>query len=191
MTDSGPQFWIDQDGETTKLPQPPNKRILEVKEQLNGVVRQFELECWLNHRDLIVGRWVAGNANPYGLPSDLVSWGVWWRLRPYGIYRIHHADGQLYGYRADVLDRVEISTEGVRYRDLLLDAWVTPDRKVFLEDEDEVAVASLSGQLSSRDQRRIARARLLLTQGWDRIETRVDSAIESAISAIADKTHRD
>lgn len=191
MTDSGSQFWIDHGGGSIPLPRPPNKRMLEVKEQLNGVVRQFELECWLSHRDLIVGRWVAGQDNPYGLPSDLVSWGVWWRLRPYGIYRIHYADGELYGYRADVLDRVEISPEGVCYRDLLLDAWVTPDHKVYLEDEDEVAIASSSGHLSCRDQRRIARTQLLLIQGWDRIEARVDSAIGSAISAIAGKNRRD
>ncbi len=166
------------------LPPPPVERMGEVKEQLDGVVRRFDLECWLRRDDVIVGRWVAGPSNVYEAPPRLTSWGVWWRTRSYGAYRTHHADGSLRGYRVDALDRVRISAEGVRYRDLLLDAWVTPERKVHLEDEHDVAAATVSGALTFFEQRRVARTRLLFTRGWPRIEARVDAAIAEAIAAV-------
>jgi len=176
---------MQQGRERILLPPPPLERMQEVKEQLDGVVRRFELECWLRRDDLIVGRWLAGPFNAYDAPPTLTSWGVWWRRRPYGAYRTHHADGSLRGYRVDALDRVRITGEGVRYRDLLLDAWVTPERQVHLEDEHEVAEATISGRLTFHEQRRVARTRLLFTRGWGRIEARVDQAIAEAVAAVA------
>jgi predicted RNA-binding protein associated with RNAse of E/G family len=84
----------------------------------------------------------------------------------------------------DAVDRVRISAEGVRYRDLLLDAWVTPERTVHLEDEHDVAAATVSGQLTFYEQRRVARTRLLFTRAWSRIEARVDAAIAEAIAVV-------
>jgi hypothetical protein len=166
------------------LPPPPVERMLEVKEQLDGVVRRFDLECWLRRDDVIVGRWVAPFAAGTEARPTLTSWGVWWRTRSYGAYRTHHADGSLRGYRVDALDRVRISAAGVHYRDLLLDAWVTPDRKVHLEDEHDVAAATVSGQLTFFEQRRVARTRLLFRRAWPRIEARVDAAIAAAIASV-------
>ena len=165
------------------LPPPPTERMWEIKEQLDGVVRRFDLECWLRREDLIVGRWVAPPSSDDALPT-LTSWGVWWRTRSYGAYRTHHADGSLRGYRVDALDQVRISAEGVHYRDLLLDAWVTPERKVHLEDEHDVAAATVSGQLTFFEQRRVARTRALFTRAWPRIEARVDGAIAAAIARV-------
>jgi hypothetical protein len=158
--------------------------VQEVKEKFDGRVQTFALERWLQTPDLFVGRWVAEAGNDFGAPVGLMSWGVWWRTRAYGAYRIHAADGSLLLYRFDALDRVRIDVGGVRYRDLLLDARIRRDADgavtVRLEDEDEVAEAVTEGTLSTRAQRRVRWTRALFMRGADRLLARVDTAIELA-----------
>ncbi len=157
----------------------------EIKEKFDGRVQRFQLERWLQTPDLFVGRWRAEAGNASGAPAGVTSWGVWWRTRAYGAYRIHAADGSLLLYRFDALDRVRISANGVRYRDLLLDARirreVEGELSVRLEDEDEVQEAVGQGQLSAHAQRRVRWTRELFVQGAERLLGRVDAAIRLAI----------
>lgn len=169
---------------TWPLPEPPARRITEVKEQIDGTSRRFDLECWLWTPELVVARWVAGPDSGYRAPAGLYSWGVWSRTRPYGAYRIHLPDGRLRGYRLDVIERVRISTDEVRYRDLVLDAWIRPGRAVQLEDEDEVEEAVAAGAMTSHEQRRVRCVCELFLRRPEAIMRRVDAAVERALASV-------
>ena len=80
---------------TQDLPPAPDARARECKQKLDGSAQRFELEPWLVTPQCFVGRWTAGPDNPFGARAGITSWGVWWRTRPYGVYRIHDVDGAL------------------------------------------------------------------------------------------------
>ena len=190
------------------LPPAPDARARECKQKLDGSTQRFELEPWLVTPRCFVGRWTAEPDNPFGARAGITSWGVWWRTRPYGVYRIHDVDGALLLYRLDVVKDVRISADGVRYRDLILDAHFRPqDRRrpkdrsrprddaglsdgsarkldVRLEDEDELEQLVREGLLSAADQRRVRWTRELFLRRPERIAHRVDAAIEEAIVTV-------
>ncbi len=171
-----------------EIPPPPEARAIEVKEKVDGSRQTFPLERWLQTRDLLVGRWVADADNDFGAPAGLTSWGVWWRTRPYGAYRIHDVDGALLSYRLDAVGDVRIDGEGVRYRDLVLDARIRTEAgvpRVRLEDEDELEAAAAAGLVSLREQRRVACTRLLFLHRPERLVARIDEAIEQAVQTVA------
>ncbi len=193
---------------TQDLPPAPNARARECKQKLDGSTQRFELERWLVTPQCFVGRWTAGPDNPFGARAGITSWGVWWRTRPYGVYRIHDVDGALLLYRLDVVKDVRIGADGVQYRDLILDAHFRPkDRSrlkersrpkddngssdggprkldVRLEDEDELETVVREGLLSAADQRRVRWTRELFLRRPERIAHRVDAAIEEAIATV-------
>lgn len=166
------------------LPPPPQRRIVEVKEKLDGTVMRFDLECWLQTPDLVVGRWVAEAGNAFGAPPGTTSWGVWWRSRPYGAYRLHAPDGALRAYRLDALERVRIGGSEVRYRDLLLDVWIDRDGVARVEDEEEVAAAVAAGTMTAHQHRRVRCTREIFLQRAEAIVARVDEAVEAAVAAV-------
>lgn len=166
------------------LPEPPARRIVEVKEALAGGRRRFDLECWLHTPAVVVGRWRATAGNDYGVPAGTTSWGVWWRTRPYGVYRFHDSGGALRGYRVDALERVRITAAEVCYRDLLLDGRISPEGEVRIEDEEEVAAAVAAGLMTRGQERRARCVGALLLQRGSRIVARVDAAVAAAVAAV-------
>ena len=164
------------------LPDPPPGRLLEVKERLQGSPLRFSLERWLVTESLAVGRWLAFDDRYAAAGTS--SWGCWWRGRPYGAYRIHRPDGSLRSYRIDVVEAVRIAPDVVRYRDLLLDAWILPSGDFRLEDEDEVAVALDSGALSVAQHRRICRVQVLIERRASELTRRIDAAIAEAVERV-------
>jgi predicted RNA-binding protein associated with RNAse of E/G family len=154
---------------------------VEVKEALLGEARRFDLECWLASPDLVVARWVAEAGNGFGVPAGTFSWGVWWSRRPIGAYRMHTPAGELRRYRVDAIEELRIGEGEVRYRDLLLDAWIAPDGEVTFEDEDEVAEAIEAGRLSREQRWRIDWVRGVLESRADDVRAWVDRAIEKAV----------
>ena len=167
------------------LPPAPARRIWEIKERLNGEQLRFELECWLQSERLVVARWLAPPGNPYGIPAGTFSWGCWWRDRSYGAYRIHRPDGSLRAYRLDAVERVRIGPQAVHYRDLLLDAWLTPDGALRLEDVEEVEEEIAAGRLSAHERRRIDCTRLIFERRGAQIVARIDAAIAAAVARVA------
>jgi predicted RNA-binding protein associated with RNAse of E/G family len=90
-------------------------------------------------------------------------------------------------YRLDAVDRVRIGPDGVRYRDLLLDALIRPrdgELEVRLDDEDEVEAAIASGLLDAHAARRVRWARELFLRRPEAITRRVDAAITLAIETV-------
>ncbi len=169
-----------------RLPPAPAARLVEVKRKLDGEEQRFDLERWLVRPDLVVGRWLAGPDNPFGLPADSYSWGVWRPRLPIGVYRLHAPDGTLLRYRLDVVEDVEVGDGEVRYRDLLLDASFLPgpapgDYALRFEDEDEVAAAVAAGRLSRAQRWRIAWVRGVLAERPSEVRGWVDRAIAAAV----------
>ena len=164
------------------LPDPPSGRLLEVKERLQGAPLRFSIERWLVTESLAVGRWFASDDRYVAAGTS--SWGCWWRGRPYGAYRIHRPDGSLRSYRIDVVEAVRITADVVRYRDLLLDAWILPSGALRLEDEDEVAAALDAGVLSPAQQRRICRTKALIERRTGELTRRIDAAIAEAVARV-------
>ena len=167
-------------GGSLALPDPPTGRLLEVKERLQGAPLRFSIERWLVTESLAVGRWLA--LDDRYVAAGTSSWGCWWRGRSYGAYRIHRPDGSLRSYRIDVVEAVRITADVVRYRDLLLDAWILPSGALRLEDEDEVAAAVEAGSLSAAQQRRICRAKVLIERRTRELTRRIDAAIAEAVA---------
>ena len=187
---------------TPSLPAAPAARSVELKQKLDGSIERFELERWLVTPQCFVGRWRAEPGNRFGARAGITSWGVWWTTRPYGVYRLHDDDGSLLLYRLDVVKDVHISADGVRYRDLILDALFRPQDEgrprnegprsdsgagefnVRLEDEDEVETALHDGLLSAHDARRVRWTRELFLRRSERIVARVDAAVDQAVAAV-------
>ena len=167
------------------LPPPPARRITEVKEPLEGVAQEFDLECWLRSDNQAVGRWPAVEGNAFGLLAGGWSWGVWGTQRPYGAYRMHDPGGTLQGYRIDAVSDVRISDAEVRYRDLLLDARITPGGEVTLEDEDEAERAVAEKKLSLREQWALAWVRGVLESRPEVLVHQIDAAIARAVAEVA------
>ena len=171
-----------------RLPPAPAARLVEVKRKLDGQEQRFDLERWLVRPDLVVGRWLAGPDNPFGLPADSYSWGVWRPRLPIGVYRLHAPDGTLLRYRLDVVEDVEVGDGEVRYRDLLLDASLLPgpapgDYALRFEDEDEVAAAVAAGRLSRAQRWRIEWVRGVLAERPSEVRGWVDRVIAEAVAA--------
>ncbi len=146
------------------------ERIVEVKRRLDGSEERFD--CELVHRT----PWLVAvlfQMRPPRYRSEVDSYGLFWRRRPYNCYyAVRPGDAEAVFTRFDVVRGVDVSEvrEGsgaaaeVRYTDLLLDLWVGPDGARW-EDEDEVAAAVRGGLLSDADRARIERARAVLDGG--------------------------
>ena len=169
-------------GGSLALPDPPAGRLLEVKERLQGAPLRFSIERWLVTESLAVGRWLAWDDRYVAAGTS--SWGCWWRGRSYGAYRIHRPDGSLRSYRIDGVEAGRITADVVRYRDLLLDAWILPSGALRLEDEDEVAAAVEAGALSAAQRRRICRAKVLIERRTHELTRRIDAAIAEAVARV-------
>lgn len=169
-----------------ELPPPPAGRLIERKVGLDGSARDFPLERWLVADDLIVGRWAAIDDPQYEHLAGFTSWGVWWPGLPYGAYRVHRPDGSLRVHRLDALNEVRCDGEVVAFDDLLLDAVISPDGEVSIEDEDEVEQALAEGLLDLEQRWRIAWVRHMFEHRPDLLVRRIDSAIDRAVAHARD-----
>ena len=165
-----------------ELPPVPAGRLIERKVGLDGSARDFPLERWLVADDLIVGRWAAIDDPQYEHLAGFTSWGVWWPGRPYGAYRVHRPDGSLRVHRLDALNEVRCDGEIVAFDDLLLDAVISPDGEVEIEDEDEVEQALAEGLLDLEQRWRIAWVRHMFEHRADLLVHRIDAAIDRAVA---------
>jgi hypothetical protein len=176
-------------GRIARLPGAPPGRLVEVKRKLDGTEQRFDLEPWLVTDELVVGRWLAGPDNGFGLAAGSYSWGVWRPRLPIGVYRLHAPDGALLLHRFDVIEDVEVGDGEVRYRDLLLDARLLPapapgDDRLRFEDEDEVAAAVTAGRLNHAQRWRIEWVRGVLEARPSEVRAWADRAIAEAVAGV-------
>ena len=134
-------------------------RITEVKRRLDGSEQRFDCALVRRASSLVVALYQFDS--PAG-PID--SYGCFWTRRPYLCYHmVHREDGREWATRFDVVREMHLDATEVRYTDLLLDLWVDAEG-VRWEDEEEVEVARLIGDLDASDLARIDRARAVLTR---------------------------
>ncbi len=141
------------------------ERITEVKRHPDGREVRFDLQLIQRYAHLIVARFVhpmALQRDSFTIDHDAISYGFFWRWRPYVMYRMLDASGRLIANRFDVVEDVRLAERTVAYTDLFLDLWVGPDGTPHLEDEDEVTDAGCGGLLSRSQLNRIEETKELL-----------------------------
>jgi len=154
--------------------------VVETKLTLDGRVQSFECAGLLMTPRLAVIRFdhpAERRAGDFFFPAGSHTLGLFWTGRHYNCYRIAGPDGGVIVYRFDVVDRVRIAPSSVRYRDLLLDVWVTPAGEARVEDEDEVEQARAASLLPPGAERIIERTRALLLGQHRRIVAEVEREV--------------
>ena len=124
---------------------------LERKRKPDGSERRYR--CQLEHAaaSLVVVSYVMrqGGAvfgTPIEIPPGSVSYGYFWRSRPYTVYRMRAGD-RVVAHRFDAVAGVRYREGEVAYRDLALDWWLTPGGELIEEDREEFEAAAGSGRL--------------------------------------------
>ena len=169
--------------------------LVETKHRIEKKDQNFELENWLHTPDLVVGRWVSkgGNESPVGA----YSWGVWWKNKNIGVYRIHDPHGNLMAYRLDVLKNVIITTQDkkiyrVEFSDLVVDMWLWPPDidnsvvEVTIEDLFERFCLRKEGKISNEECLMIDNEIESVVKDPKSVINSIDDAINTAISRIDD-----
>lgn len=154
-------------GQHTIPPTQPANRppIIERKIKPDGSIREYPCELVRRDSSLAVVRFVMAKGGeifgtPIHVPPGSVSYGWFWRRRPYNLYRMHTLDGALIAHRFDAVADVALSDGVVEYRDLALDWWIAPDGTIIEEDRDEFDELVLAGRVSDRDAAAVAEATL-------------------------------
>jgi predicted RNA-binding protein associated with RNAse of E/G family len=132
--------------------------ILERKIKPDGTVREYP--CRLVHMEpgFAVIRYTIQHGGsifgtPIEVPPDTISFGYFWKRRPYSIYRMKGPAGQIIAHRFDASTVVAIEPAAITYRDLVLDWWITPDGTIIEEDLDEFEAMVADNRMTPRDHR--------------------------------------
>lgn len=172
--------------------------LLETKHRIGKKSQTFNLENWLHSPDLAVGRWVAVESKDYASPVGAYSWGVWWKNKNIGAYRIHDPHGNLMAYRLDVLKDVVISSHeeecSLTFSDLVVDMWMWPDHEnsagssleMIVEDLDELDTLRDNKIISVEDCLKINDEINAVLSAPEAVAHAIDSAIEKAVSSWID-----
>jgi protein associated with RNAse G/E len=130
------------------LPQP----FRELKRTIHGEERVYDCDAIVVTPSVAIVRYVFTRPlTAGGRTFEPGGWtdGFFWRSRNYNLYHIVSRDGEPIADRFDVIDRVRLTPNGVRYDDLLLDVWIYPDGSTRVEDEDELQAVLPAGLLSA------------------------------------------
>ncbi len=158
-------------------------RITEVKRHLDGRVERFDCLLVTRRPQLIVVRFDHRRTRRAGgllIPAGSRSYGFFWRRRGYVLYRIVGPDGSLIAHRFDVVEDVRLG-DAVSYTDLLLDVWIDPEGRVWVEDEEEVAEHGRHGLLSPAQRARIERTQALLLRRHGSIGREAAGLLDQAV----------
>lgn len=140
-------------------------RISEIKRHIDGSEERYTLTQIHRARHAVIAEYRFKRTyvrDGFTIPRGGKTYGFFWELRPYVMYRILDPEGGLVAHRFDVVEDVRLAERGVSYTDLLLDIWVRPDGTAQVEDEDEVEAARKDGVLSAEDVDQIDRVRDLI-----------------------------
>jgi hypothetical protein len=131
---------------------PPGTMVREVKVRLDGSEVAFDCELLgLSPNVAVVLFRIPGGSSfhtPVHFPPGSLSYGYFWKRRPYNAYRIIGPDGSVIAHRFDAVTDVSLSPGEIRYRDLVLDWWILPGRELLEEDRDEFLEAIEAGLIA-------------------------------------------
>ena len=105
---------------------------------------------------------------PIDIPRGSVSYGYFWRSRPYTVYRMRAGD-RVIAHRFDAVAGVRLREGEVSYRDLALDWWLTPAGELIEEDRDEFEALCDSGAFSPADVAAVSRAGRVIARAPTRL----------------------
>ena len=155
--------------------------VLEVKRFPDGTRQEYACEVVSSGTNLLVVRFrhpSGREAGGFQFHAGSVSYGFFWRHRPYILYAMRSPQGRRIAYRFDVVSEVRLRRDRVEYLDLALDVWLDPSGRTWLEDQDEVAALVAGGLISPEVRARIERTgRYLLRRGPN-----LAAAAEAALS---------
>ena len=140
-------------------------QITEIKRHPEGREHRFKLDLVLQRPHLVIGSFThtrPRHAGGFAFERGALSYGFFWKRRPYVMYRMLDASGILVANRFDVVEDVHLAEGAVSYMDLYLDLWVGAGGTPQFEDEDEVDDARRDGTLSNAQLERINQTRDLL-----------------------------
>jgi hypothetical protein len=127
----------------------PNCR--EVKHLLlTGETRIFYCERLFFQKDCGILKYVLENTvtvNNQILPQNTVTYGFYWRNRPYTLYRWFDPQGVRLGDYFNIADHVNLSPSQFEWRDLIVDIFISPQGVINVLDEDELP-PDLEGKLA-------------------------------------------
>ncbi len=116
--------------------------ITEVKLTASGERQEFACRLVDRSATHVVVFYKSKQARRVGnlqLPKGVVTYGYFWRGRPYNVYHWVHPDGSTLGYYVNLADGVQFRPQTVEWRDLALDLLFSPDGgRVQILDEDQL-----------------------------------------------------
>lgn len=184
------------------------KPLLEIKHSFIKPTIKFYIENWnFEENEVCVGRYVEKKESNYNLPLNSYSWGIWWKNKDIGVYRIHAPNHNIIGYRFDMIQLPTIFTSEVEqqptiiFNDLIADIWIFPRYNAnsvskeyicFVEDIDELYAASRMDTLNNSHSDSCAAVDIDVRHIMSRIDDilldpdeilhEIDTTIEKAIS---------
>ena len=149
-------------------------KIIERKVKVDGSRHEYSCDVVLMTADLLIIAYVmrlGGTLPGVHLPvaPGSVSYGYFWKDRPYSLYRMKRPDGSIIAHRFDAVGDVQWTPELLEYRDLVLDWWLLPDGTLIAEDEGELSELVERGAITGTDVARAEAARDAITASWPSI----------------------
>jgi hypothetical protein len=143
---------------------PGRPRILEVKRTVAGREQRFACEVLERRGDHLVVLFVSPDVmrvHDVELPAGTVTFGHFWRARPYNVYHwLRPRDGTTIGVYANLCDETAFDVDTLTWLDLVVDVLVLPGQPPVILDENE-----LPEDASTALRMRIARAQAELLNG--------------------------
>lgn len=169
------------------MPALPAK-ISERKVKADGSLHEYSCDLLFLTTDVAVIAYVMARG---GVLPDVhlrvepgsISYGYFWRDRPYNLYRMKRPDGSIIAHRFDAVADVVITREAIDYRDTVLDWWLV-DGVLTEEDEDELDDYVARGALPASDRQLAHAARAAVVAGWREIVAEVEE-MERTVLATA------
>lgn len=160
---------------------------VEFKRKPDGGERRYRCALEYASSSLVVVSYVMRQGGgvfgtPIDIPPGSVSYGYFWRFRPYTVYRMRDND-RIVAHRFDAVTGVRLRTGEVSYRDLALDWWLTPGGELIEEDRDEFETLREKGAFSPSDLVAVARAERVISGSSVRLLSEL-SEIESRCGII-------
>jgi len=120
----------------------PLPRLLEIKRTVSGGEKRFACRVLSSHDGYLVVLFVAPEAmqvHGVHLPAGTVTFGHFWRNRPYNVYHwLDAATGRTLGHYLNLAADTVVGEDRLEWLDLVIDVLALPGAPPRVLDEDEV-----------------------------------------------------
>ena len=152
----------------------PLPRILEIKRTVSGGEKRFECRVLSSHGGYLIVLFVAPEAmqvHGVALPAGTVTFGHFWRDRPYNVYHwLDPATGRTLGHYLNLAGDTVVGEDRLEWLDLVIDVLALPGAPPRVLDEDEVP-ADISPEMRHAMARALATVLTDLPRLLEQLET--------------------